>query len=86
MYICHQIYIQKYISIFQKINFHEKHQATVRNLSPNKNKQKVLVIPYYSLDHCVLVNFFMFKAKDVTRFIYHFQSLSFDATSYPQTS
>jgi hypothetical protein len=34
-----QIYIQKYISIFRKINFHEKHLVLTRHLSPNRNKK-----------------------------------------------
>jgi hypothetical protein len=42
----------------------------------------MLTIPFNLLDHCVLAKFSMFSAKDV----YHFQSLSFDAASYPKTN
>jgi len=43
-------------------------------------EKKVLVVPYNSLDHCILVNSSIFQAKNIAHLVYHFQSLSFDAT------
>ncbi len=39
IYVYHQIYIQKSISISQKIVFHEKHLVATKRLSPNRNKK-----------------------------------------------
>jgi hypothetical protein len=46
----------------------------------------MLVVPYNLLDHCILTEFSMFQAKDVTHLVYHFQSFSFDVASYPETN
>jgi hypothetical protein len=49
------------------------HQTFVAKL-----KQEMLVVPYNSFDHYILVDSSMFKAKDIAHIVSHFQSFSFD--------
>ncbi len=64
------IYVEKTVSIFSKIEWDENHLASVRRFSPDRQ--------YNLFDHYAHTNFSMFQARDDRDLVFHFQSLSYD--------